>query len=147
MKRENWNSTIKIFYFQINFHFLQNIFTFINIHYVKVSLFRVNLVCIFPHSDWIRRDTLSIFSSNVENTEPNNSKYGQFLRNDNFFFLSTFVCLLWRFSYIKRKEQFFSTFPWLKLFVWWSMFKVCSSNLCWVISQTLIMSSKILLAL
>ena len=35
MKRENWNSTIKIFYFQINFHFLQNIFTFINIHYVK----------------------------------------------------------------------------------------------------------------
>ena len=86
MKRENWNSTIKIFYFQINFHFLQNIFTFINIHYVKVSLFRVNLVCIFPHSDWIRRDTLSIFSSNVENTEPNNSKYGQFLRNDNFFF-------------------------------------------------------------
>ena len=34
----------------------------------KVSLFRVFLVCIFSHSDWIRGDTkyLSVFSPNAE---------------------------------------------------------------------------------
>ena len=36
----------------------------------KVSVFGVILVCIFPHSDWIRRDT-----------DQNNSEYGHFLRS------------------------------------------------------------------
>ena len=42
---------------------------------------------IFPHSDWIRRDTLyfSVFSANVgkcrKNTDQNNSEYGHFLRS------------------------------------------------------------------
>ena len=37
----------------------------------KVSVFEVFLVCIFPHPDWIRRDTpcLSVFT-------PNAGKYG-----------------------------------------------------------------------
>ena len=47
---------------------------------------------IFPHSDWIRRDTpyLSVFSLNVrkreKNTDQNNSEYGHFSRSD---------CSLW----------------------------------------------------
>ena len=38
----------------------------------KVSVFRVFLVCIFPHSDGIRRDTpyLPVFSPNVRKHEP-----------------------------------------------------------------------------
>ena len=38
----------------------------------KVSIFGVILVCIFPHSDWIRRDTehLSVFSPNVGKCGP-----------------------------------------------------------------------------
>ena len=45
---------------------------------------------IFPHSDWIRRDTqyLSVFRPNAEkcekNADQNNSEYGQFLRSVNF---------------------------------------------------------------
>ena len=38
----------------------------------KVAVFVVILVRIFPHSDWIRRDTvyLSVFCSNAEKCEP-----------------------------------------------------------------------------
>ena len=41
------------------------------LHCVKMSVFGVILVCIFPHSDWTRRDTpyLCVFS-------PNAGKYG-----------------------------------------------------------------------
>ena len=41
-------------------------------HYVKVSGFGVILVCIFPHLEWIRRDTLyfSVFTSNERKCDP-----------------------------------------------------------------------------
>ena len=44
---------------------------YIRIHCVKVSIFGVTLVYIFPHLDWMRRDMeyLSVFS-------PNGVKYG-----------------------------------------------------------------------
>ena len=56
-----------------------------NITVQNVSVFRVILVHIFPHSDWIRRDTeyLSVFSLNVGkcgiNVDQHNSEYGHFL--------------------------------------------------------------------
>ena len=45
---------------------------------------------IFPHSDWIRRDTyLTVFSPNAgkwgENADLNNFEYGQFLRSESSF--------------------------------------------------------------
>ena len=52
-------------YFSCNWSFTCN--SFINFTAWKVSLFGVILVCIFPHSDWMRRnkDTIySVFSSN-----------------------------------------------------------------------------------
>ena len=51
----------------------------------KVSVFGVILVRIFPHSDWIWRDTryLSVFSPNTGKCGPNNSEYGHFLRSVN----------------------------------------------------------------
>ena len=41
------------------------------------------LVCIFPHSDWIRRDTsyFSVFSPNVENTDKKKLRIGYFSRS------------------------------------------------------------------
>ena len=49
----------------------------------KVSIFGVILVRIFPHLDWIRRDTqyLSVLSPNVGKCRPDNSEYGHFLRS------------------------------------------------------------------
>ena len=49
----------------------------------KVSVFGVILLRIFPHSDWMWRDTpyLSVFSLNAENKDQNNSEYGHFLRS------------------------------------------------------------------
>ena len=46
-----------------------------------MPVFGVILVRIFPHSDWIRRDTdyLSVFSRNVGICVQNNSEYGYFL--------------------------------------------------------------------
>ena len=46
---------------------------------------RVFLVRIFPHSDWIRRDTsyLSVFSPNAGKYDQKNSEYGHFLRSVN----------------------------------------------------------------
>ena len=56
----------------------------------KVTIFEVILIRIFPHSDWIRRDTadwirrdtpyLSVFSPNAGKYCQNNSKYEHFLR-------------------------------------------------------------------
>ena len=44
---------------------------------------------IFPHSDQIRRDHLSVFSPNAEkcekNADENNSEYGHFLRSVKFY--------------------------------------------------------------
>ena len=60
----------------------------------KLSVFGVILVHIFPHSDWIRRDTeyLSVLSPNAGNTDQNYSEYGHFLRSDNDFqILSQYV--------------------------------------------------------
>ena len=45
----------------------------------KVSVFGVILVCIFPHSAWIRRDTIQMW----EKANENNSEYGHFLRTEN----------------------------------------------------------------
>ena len=47
----------------------------------KVSAFGVILVRIFPHSDWIRRDTQYLVQMR-ENADQNNSEYGHFLRSD-----------------------------------------------------------------
>ena len=44
----------------------------------RVSIFGVFLVLIFPHLDLIRRDTPC-------NTDQENSEYGHFLRNKNYF--------------------------------------------------------------
>ena len=46
----------------------------------KVSVFGVFLVRIFPHSDWIRRDTANAAKSVQirENTDQKNSEYGYF---------------------------------------------------------------------
>ena len=46
---------------------------------VKVPVFAVILVRIFPHSDWIRRDTEYSVQMR-ENVDQNNSEYGHFLR-------------------------------------------------------------------
>ena len=52
-----------------------------------MSVFGVILVRIFPHSDWMRRDTedLSVFILNYgkcgKNADQKNSKYGHFLRS------------------------------------------------------------------
>ena len=54
-------------------------------HCLKVFVFGVFVVRGFPHSDWIRRDTLYffIFSSNVGKHGPENSEYGLFSRSEN----------------------------------------------------------------
>ena len=63
-----------------------------------MSPFGVILVCIFPHSGWIRRDTpyLSVFSTNAgksgKNADQKNSGYGVFLRSTNQFVRDT---ILW----------------------------------------------------
>ena len=48
-----------------------------------MSVFGVILVRIFPHLDWIRRNTeyLFVFSPNMGKCGQNNSKYGHFLRS------------------------------------------------------------------
>ena len=48
---------------------------------LKVPVFGIILVCIFPHSDWIRRDT-SYLVRMRENADQNNSEYGHFLRSE-----------------------------------------------------------------
>ena len=54
----------------------------------KVSLFGVILVRIFPHSQWIRRDTeyLSVFCPNAGKYGPDNSEYKHFLRSGQLVF-------------------------------------------------------------
>ena len=60
------------------------------LHFVKRvrirSYFDLHFSRIFPHSDWIRRDTyLSVFSPNAgkcgKNVDQSNSEYGHFLRS------------------------------------------------------------------
>ena len=46
---------------------------------LNLSVFGVILVRIFPHSDWIRRDTESVRIR--ENADQNNSEYGHFSRS------------------------------------------------------------------
>ena len=56
-----------------------------SIELLKVSVFGVFLVRIFPHSDWIRRDTKLVSPYSVwmrENTDQKNSKYEKFSRSD-----------------------------------------------------------------
>ena len=38
---------------------------------------------IFPHSDWIPREYLSVFNPNAANADQNNSEYGHFLRSES----------------------------------------------------------------
>ena len=45
---------------------------------MKVSLFGVFLVRIVLHSDWIRREYLSVFSSNTGKSDQEISEYGHF---------------------------------------------------------------------
>ena len=49
-------------------------------------IFGVFLVRIFPHSEWIPRDTeyLSVFSPNARNTDQKNSEYWHFSRSETF---------------------------------------------------------------
>ena len=64
------------------------------IHCVKMSVFGVILVHIFPHSDWIRRDTEypSVFSPNAENGDQNNSVDRHFSRSDSYKFINQVFC-------------------------------------------------------
>ena len=65
---------------------------------VKMSIFWVFLVHIFPHSDWIRRDTDSPFSVRIrENTDQSNSEYGHFLQC---WFLLRTNAYLWKYQRI-----------------------------------------------
>ena len=62
----------------------------------KVSVFGVILARIFPHSDWLRRDTeyLSVFSPNAGKYRPEkNSVYGHFSRSLNHLLWVTGVSL------------------------------------------------------
>ena len=47
----------------------------------NVSVFEVILVRIFPHSDWMQRDTPYLVRM-LENSDHNNSEYEHFLRSD-----------------------------------------------------------------
>ena len=65
-----------------------HVFFQLNIMTWKVSVFWVILVLIFPHSDWIRRDTpylfvsISPYSVQIrENADQSNSEWGHFLRS------------------------------------------------------------------
>ena len=93
----------------------------------KVSVFGVFLVCIFPHSDWIRRDVFwSVFS-------PNAGKYGpEKLRIRTLFTHCTKLLFrdgqkLWD-LYIKSREsnRKFSLWP-----------TIASTNMCWIKVNTL----------
>ena len=57
----------------------------------KVSVLGVILIRIFPHSDWIQRDTphLSVFSPNADQK---NSKYGHLLSSDSKFEFNSYCC-------------------------------------------------------
>ena len=71
---------IKVSFISISsYHFIFIIF----LNAWKVSVFRIILVRVFPHSDWMRRDTLYLSYSVTmpENTDQNNSEYGHFLRS------------------------------------------------------------------
>ena len=89
----------------------------------KVPVFGVLLVCIFPHSDWIRRDTeyLSVLSPNAGKYGQGNSEYGQFSRSDTFFFsfstsktvlqlFPTKKCHLIKFLLLNSKKAYFLIF-------------------------------------
>ena len=89
----------------------------------KVPVFGVLLVCIFPHSDWIRRDTeyLSVLSPNAGKYGQGNSEYGQFSRSDKSFFsfstsktvlqlFPTKKCYLIKFLLLNSKKAYFLIF-------------------------------------
>ena len=69
----------------------------------KVSVFGVILACIFPHPDWIRKDTpyLSVFSLNAGKWDQNNSEYRHFLR-------SVTLSQNWKIFWISVKVTFLS---------------------------------------
>ena len=59
----------------------------------EVSVFGVLLVCIFPHSDWIRRDNQYISPYSVrmrKNPDPKNAKCGHISRSDSLLENKTF---------------------------------------------------------
>ena len=55
---------------------------FLKITAEKVSVFGVILVCILPHSDWIRRDSLYLSVRMRGNVDQNNSEREHFLRSE-----------------------------------------------------------------
>ena len=57
----------------------------------KFYIFGVSLVCIFPHSDWIQKDTaISPYSVLMrENADLKNTEYGHFSRNVSFMAISS----------------------------------------------------------
>ena len=84
-------------YYSYYCEFNLNLFEFLwNYHYYnyksltvwKMFIFGVIVVCIFPHSDWIRRHTeyLSVFCSNAAKYGPKEkrkiSEYGKFSRSE-----------------------------------------------------------------
>ena len=84
----------------------------------KVSRFGIILICIFPHLDWIRRDTkyLSVFSLNTKNTDQKNSDtmwyphvYINFvcvLKSFNFFLIIKSIPFVIRFILFIRAKHF-----------------------------------------
>ena len=69
----------------------------------KVSVFGAFLVRIFPHSDWIWRDTkyLSVFSPKAGNKDQKNSEYGYFSSSD----MVTSSCIQLTIAYYKPCER------------------------------------------
>ena len=61
-----------------------------------MSIFGVILVRIFPHSDWIRRNTpyLSVSVRMRENADQNNSEHGHFLRSNSKDLIFCLTCLI-----------------------------------------------------
>ena len=81
--------------------FISNQICVVYIHIAsKVSVFGVILVRIFPHLEWIRKDTpyLSVFNPNAGNADQNNSEDGHFLRSDDWPDLLRFVSVSTEFN-------------------------------------------------
>ena len=121
-----------------------------------MSQFGVILVCIFPHFDWIRRDTpyLYIFGLNAGYIK-NHSKFNPFVPNAPFLYplktLSEKLTIFWCFRRIEKgcignewvkpnssfqilsmqiHGQFYQTFPWQCFMNLWQCFTLGDSALC-----------------
>ena len=74
----NWKKRLLI---SFSYHALSSKECNLDVHCAKSVRIRIFLVGLFPHSDWIRRDTLYLVLYSVQmrqNRNQKNSKYGHF---------------------------------------------------------------------